>query len=704
MAKSKNQPSAEQINRVIRLYRSSQFGDAIKSAQRFIQSWPDSGFGWNILAASYEATGNLPEAAKAYSKAIQVEPKNQNSLNNYGNVLRELGNLENAVEILQRAVKLDPNFPLAQYNLGLTLGMLDQIRPAENAFRQAIKADPKFADAHNHLGNLYKAQSQYDAAVEAYSQAIKHMPNHAELHNNLGTAYFSQGNMDKAKESFAKAKEIRPDSLDILGNMGVLYLRENEPEKAEKLFRQALSVDREHTKSRSNLALSLHHQGKLTEAKTELDRCLQEDSKSTSILHNLGNLALDTNSLSDARSYHLQVVDIAPDSVAAHRNLGVTLAVLGDASAAEESYLRAIEIAPSEAETFYRLSEVRKFKAQDTVLDQIGQQLQTSGLSSQDSAFLHYAAGKAYADIGNELEKSFDHYSQGASARRASISYDVAVDENLFQSIANEFDHNKIEQIAQYGYAVSEPVFVVGMPRSGTTLVEHILSSHPEVYGAGERFDVQRLEKRANDLKGNPYPGWVPNFSAQEFNDLGESYWDGLNQFAPKAKKIIDKMPNNFRYPGLIYGMLSGAKVIHVKRNPLDTCYSCFTHLFDGGQDFSYDLTELGKFYKAYWGLMQHWKSVLPEDFYREVQYEDIVNNPENTIRGLLEHCDLSWDSSCLNFFETKRVVPTASLVQVRQPLYKSAIGRWKPYESQLQPLIEALGELAESSSSAVLH
>jgi len=683
---------------LISLFRNQQYSDAIKSAQKFVQKWPNYGLGWNVIAASFNAIGKFPEAAEAFSRAVKIEPENYESLNNLGNVLRELGKFDESSATLKKAIALNPQFFQAHYNLGMVYGVLEQFENAEQSFLAAIKIKPDFADAYNYLGNIYKTQNRLQQAVEAYGKALNAMPNYAEVHNNLGNTQLSLGKLDEAEQSFNRALKLVPGSPDFLGNLGALYLRQGRLSQAENCYRQAIQEQPEMVQNHNNLGIVLQHQGKFIEAESEYRVVLKKNPNSQSVLHNYGNLALDLNQLDKGRGLHEKVVELYPDSAAAHRNLGVTQAILGNSDSAALSYRNALRIDSDEAETHYRLSEVKQFINEDPDLSLIESLLNNNSSDSTSRSYLHYAAGKAYADIGGQVDKSFEHYAKGAAAKRSMINYDAEADENLFRSIQETFTPEYIQQISTRGFECDAPVFVLGMPRSGTTLVEHILASHKDVHGAGERFDVQRLVKRTDKLKGNQFPNWVSRFNQNDYTQLGSQYWQGLKQSSDSAVRIIDKMPNNFRYAGFIAGMLAGAKVIHVKRNPLDTCVSCFTHLFEEIQDYSYDLNELGKYYRGYSGLMNHWRKALPESFFMEVQYEDIVTSPEDTVRKMLDHIELEWDSNCLNFYETQRVVPTASLVQVRQPLYKSAMGRWQAWSQHLGPLIDGLGDLADEA------
>jgi hypothetical protein len=306
-----------------------------------------------------------------------------------------------------------------------------------------------------------------------------------------------------------------------------------------------------------------------------------------------------------------------------------------------------------------------------------------------DRLYLHYALGDAYLEVGNSAE-AFAHFAAGAALKRATLRYDAAETERWIADIAAEFPREIFAE--QAGDAESEqPIFVVGMPRTGTTLVEQILASHPRVYGAGEVHYLDQAIRRTAGADAPPYPGWV-NSRACAHREIAHDYLSHLAALAPAATRIVDKMTHNFFHAGLIHLALPRARIIHCRRNPVDTCFSCFSTLFANGQEFSYDLVELGRYYRAYDFLAQHWRAVLPNDIFLEIDYESVIDNLEAEARRLIAFCDLPWSDACLHFHKTKRPVRTASMTQVRQPLYRTSVGRWRQFRSQLGPLLDALG------------
>jgi hypothetical protein len=283
---------------------------------------------------------------------------------------------------------------------------------------------------------------------------------------------------------------------------------------------------------------------------------------------------------------------------------------------------------------------------------------------------------------------------KGNELKRRRIDYDEVRALGVLDRVRSVFDRRLLAARQGGGYPSSLPVFVVGMPRSGTTLVEQILASHPEVHGAGELPDLNRLVERLRNAAGAAflYPEDAPALAAERLREFGETYVEGLRGRAPGATRVTDKMPGNFLLLGLIHLALPGASIIHVTRDPRDTCLSCYSKLFTAEQNFAYDLGELGRYYSKYSQLMAHWQDVLPEGRILSIRYEDVIADLEGEARRIISHCGLAWDERCLAFHKTERPVKTASATQVRRPIYRSAVGRWQLYEEHLGPLLAALG------------
>jgi hypothetical protein len=319
-----------------------------------------------------------------------------------------------------------------------------------------------------------------------------------------------------------------------------------------------------------------------------------------------------------------------------------------------------------------------------------------ASLDEDDRINLHFALGKAHADL-EEHERSFAHLLQANALQRKKLKYDEAFTLGEIEHIGSVFDDELMRAKKRWGNPSYTPVFIIGMPRSGTSLIEQILASHPKVFGAGEvdAFGDAVAELCRTD-GGQLFPALVRSLDRDRLRRLGANYLAAVRDIVPAGlapARVTDKMPGNFAFAGLIHLALPNARIIHARRDPIDTCLSCFSIGFTGGSiHYSYDLGELGRYYRAYAALMAHWRKILPAGVMLDVQYEDVVDDLEGQARRIVAHCGLPWDERCLAFHATDRAVRTASAAQVRRPIYRSSVGRWRPRPELLQPLLDGLG------------
>ncbi|HYC13585.1 MAG TPA: sulfotransferase [Stellaceae bacterium] len=404
---------------------------------------------------------------------------------------------------------------------------------------------------------------------------------------------------------------------------------------------------------------------------------------------------IDQNKLEEALVFFKGMIDRKPEEAAeAYNNLGNTYKELGRPDEAMQSYHKALEILPKASGVYLNLTDTKTFKDADDP-DLLGLEAlarEPGSLTEDEQLQLHFALAKAYMDLKRHSE-GFHHLLLGNALKRTRFSYDEGPTLRLFDRIREVVTREMIHAHLGEGDPSPVPIFILGMPRSGSTLVEQILASHPKVFAAGEIKDFDSVVKSVRGLDGAvvPYPEFVPSFSAQQFRSLGAQYIHRLRAYAPNAERITNKMPSSFFYTGLIHLVLPNARILHTPRNAVDTCLSCFSKLFAGMQSFTYDLGELGRYYRKYHELMTHWQNVLPEGAMLNVQYEDVVADLETQARRIIAFCGLEWDDACLAFHETKRPVKTASAMQVRRPIYKSSVNRWEPYKDRLQPLLQEL-------------
>ena len=406
----------------------------------------------------------------------------------------------------------------------------------------------------------------------------------------------------------------------------------------------------------------------------------------------LALLLTQLGSREDAVDLYQKAIKLQPDNARHYYNIACLQRTLGDINSAERNFDKTISLDPADYESYKVRSDLRRQTAERNHIDELEQLLGAEIKDKRGRVQLCYAVAKELEDLG-EAKRSFDHLKSGSDLRRKLMKYDVERDLETIEAIKRTFGHAVFGTSAE-GSDNSEAIFILGMPRTGTTLVERILASHSDVFAAGElnNFAAQLMTMmRAQNADKTLSRDEIVECSAKlDFRSLGDSYLSSTRPFTGHTPKFIDKMPLNYLYVGLIHLALPNAKIINLKRNPLDTCYAIYKQLFVDAYPFSYDLEELGRYFVAYHQLMEHWNAVLP-GVVHTVEYEKLVGDIETESRRLLEFCDLDWQPQCLKFYENREASTTASTVQVRQPVYQSSVGKWRDYEKQMQPVVEIL-------------
>lgn len=367
-------------------------------------------------------------------------------------------------------------------------------------------------------------------------------------------------------------------------------------------------------------------------------------------------------------------------------------------------YDRAIEIRPDYAEVYLNRSEIKTFHSGDADLRVLESLAGSDSLPANKKMYVNFALAKAFEDSG-DYNRAFENLRRGNTLKRGQIDYEETRIIELFRRLAAVFNKGLFERFQGEGDPSSVPVFVLGMPRSGSSLIEQILASHPQVHGAGELGGLDRLAGSASKVGHQQvgYPECVSCLDGETLRQMARSYLGHLPAIGDGKVRITDKAPGNCMHIGLIRLILPNAKIIHTTRHPIDTCVSCYSKLFTAGQHFSYDLAELGRYYRYYNELMTHWQSVLPPDAILDVRYENVVNDLVGQARRLIDFCGLPWDDRCIDFHNSNRPVKTASAVQIRKPLFRSSLQRWRRYEAGLAPLLHELGDLVPRAFSASL-
>jgi tetratricopeptide (TPR) repeat protein len=568
------------------------------------------------------------------------------------------GRLVEAEKLYSAVLSRNPDHPGSLHALGVIA--LQRNAPAEALapLEKAVALAPDWAEAHNDLGMALAGLSRRTEAAAHFERAIALKPDFATAHNNYGNALLALDRHRDAIRQFESALAHRPGYATAEFNLAHALTERERHEKAAEHYRKALEARPDWIVALCGLAHALHMSNHADDALAYYRRALALDGKSAEAWHGIGTVTQTLGRLDESRAALEKALALKPDFPA---------------------YFRSI-------------SEIHRFTANDPLLARMeALAANMTALPEVQQAELHFALGKAYGDIG-ERERSFAHFIDGNAAKRHIEDYDEDANLEMMRHIESVFTADLLARNANAGDPSKVPVFILGMPRSGSTLTEQILASHPSVFGAGE---MRYLGEAARSFRGQDASDYFPDVMREltpgQLRDFGARYVEQLRGWAPEAARITDKMPANFRFVGLIRMVLPNAKIIHTRRDPLDTCMSCFTRLF-GKKSFTSDLVTLGRYYRQYETLMAHWRTVLPDGAMLEVQYEELVGDFENQARRIVAYCGLEWDDKCREFHQNPRPVRTASVTQVRQPIYRSAIGRWKPYEMMLQPLLNELG------------
>jgi Flp pilus assembly protein TadD len=477
--------------------------------------------------------------------------------------------------------------------------------------------------------------------------------------------HFRAGRVDAAVALCERALFLRPDSVDVHNDLAVAFLGLGRVDEAVTHLERAVALDSGFVRGHTNLGVALAAQGKIDEAAAHLKQALAID----------------------------------PGYAEAHLRMGEVFVHRGRFDDATAEYGRAIAIKPDYAEAHYSRAEIKKFHRGDADLTALEALAGREDLPPDMASYLHFALAKAAEDC-EDYGRAFSHLRRGNALKRGQLDFDDAGIVKRFQQVSTAFDKSLFDRLEGEGDPSSVPIFVLGMPRSGSTLIEQILGAHPQVHAAGELTDLEQAARTVLNPGGQPfsYTECVPALTGVILRRIGRDYLRRLPALADGRARIVDKLPGNYFAIGLIRLSLPNARIIHTMRDPIDTCLSCYATLFTAGQGFSYDLAELGRHYRRYTELMAHWRSVLPPGAMLDVSYEDVVDDLEGQARRLIDYCGLAWDDRCLDFHKNSGLVRTASAAQVRKPLYRSSVQRWRRYEAELGPLLEALGDLVPDS------
>ena len=688
-------------------------------ARQLLQLYPRSGILWKLLGISL-AMQEKP-ALDSLETAARLLPEDADTHFNYGHALRGQRRLEEARLRYSRATELRPEFGLAHIHLGSTQKELGQLDAAVRSYRRGLNFVPLSAAAHSNLGGALHELGRLHEAVESYAKALEIDPLLAETHGNLGAALLDLGQAEKAATSLERALTLDPNfalahlnygnALQKLGRVGeaaASYRRciRIEPRLAAAYtnlgnaqrelgqsgdamasHRQALTLDPSLAVAHRNLATTLQELGELTEAEASLRRALKLNPQAAEVNNNLAVVLRSQNRTAEAEAFCLKALGIDPDLTSALTLLAEFEADKGRFAEAGALYKRATSIDPDCAQAWAGLAGLRKMTAQDAPWLKEAQRVAGSRLPLRQEIPLRYAIGKYFDDL-RDYPTAFTSFKRANElTKQITPRYEPQKWESQFKLRAEFYDIGRIAEARPDAETSARPVFIVGMPRSGTSLAEQILASLPAVYGGGELPFWTRAAAAYESSEAGP------DQRAPMRRELASSYLGLLESLSREAQHITDKMPANSLVLGLIHSTFPNARIIHMRRNPVDTCLSIYFQDFGVSHSYANDLEDLAHFYAQHTQLMKHWASVLPRDAILEVPYEGLIENQEMWSRKMLEFIGLPWDPRCLEFDETSRVVATRSRWQVRQKMDRSSVERWRNYESFVGPLRKLLGQ-----------
>ncbi|WP_129644726.1 tetratricopeptide repeat-containing sulfotransferase family protein [Peristeroidobacter agariperforans] len=603
-----------------------------------------------------------------------------------------------AAEQAREILKVIPRHPLAQFLLGLAYSANRQGDQAIAALRRAVELKPDLPDAWRTLADHLTAAGDVEGADHAYAQHIRFSTRDPRLLEAGGA--LAENRIAVAEALLREHLKQHPTDVAAIRMFAEVAARLGRYADAEALLERCLELAPSFLGARHNYAYVLHRQNKLAKSLEQIERLLAIDPRNPGFRNMHAAVLGRAGDYDRALKIYGDVVKEYPTNAKVWMSYGHALKTAGQQGECVSTYRRAIELSPQLGEAYWSLANLKTFRFSEADVAAMQEQLRRNDLSEEDRFHFHFSLGKAFEDA-RDYAKSFEHYDRGNSLRRAMVHYDA---DETSQHVRRSKQLLTAEFFAARegrGSPAPDPIFIVGLPRAGSTLLEQILSSHPLVEGTMELPDIIDTARSLGGgrVRGEAsrYPEVLAELSADQLRELGDQYIANTRiQRKTDAPFFIDKMPNNFAHIGLIQLILPRAKIIDARRHPLGCCFSGFKQHFARGQPFTYGLDDIGRYYRDYVDLMAHFDTVLPGRVHRVI-YETMVDDTENEVRRLLEYCGLPFDERCLRFYENDRAVRTASSEQVRRPIYRDGVDHWQHYESWLGPLKRALGPVLES-------
>jgi tetratricopeptide (TPR) repeat protein len=610
----------------------------------------------------------LDEAEQQVRFAMAIQPNSPLLAEDLGSILAMQGRYGDAIPWFEKAVRLEPGLPLAHKKLGQALAALGQGEAADEAFRDYLDRDPDKEAVANAAVML--REGRFDDAVAALKSALQQNPGNVDAMRYLAGAYFTRKvHLDDAEALLRQATRTAPDFTAAWLLLGPVLIERNKYLDAVEAFRAAT-------------------------------RLAPDDPEAWM---GLGNAHARASQVEEAARAFARAVALDPDMPGSQMGYAHVLKTLGDQPASIAAYREAIRAKPDFGEVYWSLANLKIFRFTEADVAAMEEQLARGELTASAEIHFRFALGKAYEDLG-DYDRAWHYYDTGNRRQRGEVKFDPAEFEVRQTKVRSVLTREFVREREGHGDPAPDPIFVVGLPRSGSTLVEQILASHSQVEGTSELPIVSKIAGSIGRYRPDNvlYPEALKDLRDKDWRAYGQQFLEESRRHRYTDKPFFtDKLPNNFSHVGFIHLILPNAKFINARRHPMDSCLGAYKQLFGQGQNFTYDVFELAEYYKLYHAMMRHWHEVLPGKVL-DVHYEETVTDLESQVRRILEHCGLEFEEQCLRYYETERAVKTASSEQVRQPIYTSSLGKWRRYEKHLGSWLEDFAEIIEELPETV--
>jgi tetratricopeptide (TPR) repeat protein len=636
-------------------------------------------------------SGRFASAERQLHAMLAAAPGDVKCLHLLGAALLGQDKVSAAIETLERVVAAAPTFWLARTDLARAYRGAGRPEAAREELKGVVAAAPELQAAWFAYGDVLVDLGSYADAQVAYEYARVADPYRRRIEE--ATAALVAEERKTAELIFREILKSDPSHVAALCGLAAVSLTVSRGSDAVRLLQHALKQSAHLPLAWRGLCQAFSDLGRLPEAQAAIRRLLQIEAENPKNWVLLGTVCTRMMRQAEALAAFEKAAQLNPREVRLRLSIGHLHKTLGHRRECEEAYKACLDIDASFGEAYWSLADLKNYVFSDVEIAAMQTLLTGGGGEDVSQAHLHFALGRAF-EHKKSYSVAFAHYATGNVRRRKTVPFDIITFENKTRRVRECFDAAFFAERVHAGHRDPAPIFIVGLPRSGSTLVEQILASHSSVEGTFELPNVLTIVREFDhaNAEHDAYPELVREVPLEQFDLLGRRYIAETHAIRTGRARFIDKMPNNFSHVGLIHSILPNATIIDVRRHPMDSCFSTYKQFFAEGQSFSYDLEELGRYYRCYLNLMDHWDDVLPGKVL-QLQYEELVRNPEENIRRLLSHCGLGFEPACMAFHETRRPVRTASAEQVRQPLYTSGVGYWKHFESELEPLKRALGD-----------